>query len=178
MAELIENIPDDFVCIAPYSTAQAKFWNNPTGWQEVVDYFRSKNKVVFLLSKEENGFMGNHDPVGVVRLNGLTTRQLAFVLSKCSLFVGLSSGLSWLAWAVGAPTTLISGFTPPDLEMQSGVLRVTNPHVCNSCTLRHFFDRGDWNWCPDHKNDSQRFICSTSIAGADVIRAIQETYGM
>ncbi|MEJ0003708.1 MAG: hypothetical protein WDN30_09295 [Pararobbsia sp.] len=31
-------------------------------------------------------------------------------LKHAAFFVGLSSGLSWLAWAAGTPVVLISGF--------------------------------------------------------------------
>ena len=54
-----------YVCIATQSTAQCKYWNNPTGWQDVVDYLKNKGYEVRLLSKEENGYMGNTHPTGI-----------------------------------------------------------------------------------------------------------------
>ena len=33
------------VCIAIHSTAQAKYWNNPNGWQDVVDFLKNKGLV-------------------------------------------------------------------------------------------------------------------------------------
>jgi hypothetical protein len=35
------------VSIATHSTSQCKYWNNPNGWQEVVDYLREKKKLIF-----------------------------------------------------------------------------------------------------------------------------------
>ena len=42
-------------------------------------------------------------------------------LKHAEFFVGLSSGLSWLAWAVGAPVVMISGFTHPDQRVRDAV---------------------------------------------------------
>ena len=48
------------------------------------------------------------------------------------------SGLSWLAWAVGTPVVMISGFTHPTNEFATPY-RVINYHACNSCwnDVRH-----------------------------------------
>ena len=53
-------------------------------------------------------------------------------LKHADFFVGLSSGLSWLAWAVGTPVVMISGFTHPRNEFATPY-RVINYHACNSC---------------------------------------------
>ena len=44
------------VSIAIHSTSQCKYWNNPTGWQEVVDFLKDKGYEVRLLSREEDGY--------------------------------------------------------------------------------------------------------------------------
>ena len=67
-----------------------------------------------------------------------------------------------MAWALEVPTILISGFSKPHQEMQN-VHRVINETVCNGCFGRHVFDRGDWNWCPDHKGTERQFECTKSI---------------
>ena len=33
-------IPEPYVCIAVQSTTQAKYWNNPTGWFEIVRFLK------------------------------------------------------------------------------------------------------------------------------------------
>jgi len=50
------------VCIAIHGTAQSKYWNNKDGWQEVVDYLKSKGYEVLLISKEHDGYMTNKHP--------------------------------------------------------------------------------------------------------------------
>ena len=136
------------VSIAIHSTAQCKYWNNPTGWQEVVDYLKAKNYEVRLLSREEDGYMGNKHPKGITVQPKSKLTDIIKVLQESELFIGISSGLSWLSWASGTPTVIISGFTDVDLEPLDGVTRVINKNVCNSCWSNHEFDPGNWNWCP------------------------------
>ena len=82
------------------------------------------------------------------------------------------SGLSWLAWASGTPTMIISGFTDEDLEPTIGVTRIINKDVCNGCWSKHSFDAGDWHWCPEHKGTNREFECSKTITSDDVINKI------
>jgi autotransporter strand-loop-strand O-heptosyltransferase len=160
------------VSIAIHSTAQAKYWNNPTGWQEVVDFLLSIGYEVRLLSKEENGYMGNFEPKGVVKQQ-LTIPGTIKVLEESELFIGISSGLSWLAWACNTPVILISGFSDVYTEFTTDTIRIINKNVCNSCFNSENFDPGDWNWCPLHKNTSRQFECSKEITGNQVIQEIK-----
>jgi autotransporter strand-loop-strand O-heptosyltransferase len=164
-------LPSKYVCIANHSTAQAKYWNNPTGWQEVVDYVKSKGYEVVLLSKEDDGYMGNKNPTGVIHVKSKTIQEVAGILNNSSGFIGISSGLSWLAWALQIPTVVISGFTTDSFEPTNGIIRVgtSKENVCSGCWERHYFDRGDWNWCPDKKGTTGQFECSVSIESEDVI---------
>lgn len=152
-----------YICIANHSTAQSKYWNNPTGWQELVDYVKSLGYEVYLLSKEPDGYMGNKNPTGVTVIKDKSLEEIGSILLGCEVFVGLSSGLSWYAWALQVPTILISGFTKSDFEMMNGVDHIHNTSVCNGCFSRHYFDKGDWNWCPDNKNTEKQFECSKTI---------------
>lgn len=162
------------VCIATHSTAQCKYWNNPNGWQEVVDFLKDKGYEVRLLSREEDGYMGNKNPKGVKKQPKSTLKELIKVLQESEMFIGISSGLSWLAWASGIPTVIISGFTDEDLEPTKGVVRIINKNVCNSCWSTHEFDPSDWNFCPVHKNTERHFECSKTITSDDVIKKIQD----
>jgi autotransporter strand-loop-strand O-heptosyltransferase len=162
------------VTIAVHSTAQAKYWNNPNGWQEVVDYLKGKDYEVILLSKEEDGYMGNRNPLGVSQHPPGDIKKVIKTLQESEMFIGLSSGLSWLSWACDVPTILISGFTDDDLEPKNGVYRVINKDVCHGCWSRHEFDPGDWNWCPEHKGTERQFECSKTITSEMVIEQINK----
>lgn len=161
------------VCIAIHSTSQCKYWNNPNGWQEVVDYLKSKDYEVRLLSKEEDGFMGNKNPIGVTQQPQSKIEEILKTIQESELFIGISSGLSWLAWASGTPTILISGFTDDYLEPKEELTRIINKNVCHGCWHKHKFDPGDWKWCPEHKGSNKEFECSKSIKSDTVINQIK-----
>ena len=81
-------------------------------------------------------------------------------LYHCEFFIGLGSGLSWLAWACEKPVVMISGFSDPKSEFYTPY-RVHNKNVCNSCwnDVNCTFDRSNWLWCPRDKD----FECSREI---------------
>ena len=179
------NLPDGpspydapFVCLGVHSTAQAKYWNNPNGWQEVTDYFLSKGLKVVILSSEGDGYMGNKYPKGITPKVGEHTLENAMLhLKHCEMFVGLSSGLSWLSWSVGAPTTIIGGFSWPVTEvMDDSVVRIFKGGLCNGCFNWSRLDAGDWNWCPSHKGTHRQFECTRSISGKEVILELENYF--
>jgi autotransporter strand-loop-strand O-heptosyltransferase len=165
---------ENIVSIAIHSTTQSKYWNNPEGWQEVVDYLNSKGYKVILISKEEDGYMSNFHPNGIEKLKNGPLECVIDTLQKSKLFIGVGSGLSWLSWAVGTKTCIISGFSYDYTEpIGYGIIRIKSPeNVCSGCFNRHKLDPKDWNWCPDYKGTEKQFECSKSITGSHVIQKI------
>lgn len=161
-----------YVCIGVHSTAQAKYWNNPAGWKELVDYLDSHGYQVLLLSKEGMEHMGNRVPDGVTPVPAGPIATIVNYQRHADLFVGVGSGLSWLAWAVGCPTCLISGFSYPYSEPESLIRVFPQGEVCTGCFNRYKLDPGDWNWCPDHKGSERMFECSRRITSQEVIAAL------
>jgi autotransporter strand-loop-strand O-heptosyltransferase len=162
------------VGIGFHSTAQAKYWNNKNGWQEVVDYLNSLGYECVIYSKEGNGYMGNHYPKGVKIYKGGNLQEVINELSTCEFFVGLGSGLSWLAWACKLPVVLISGFSEKWAETTLDTYRVINEDVCHGCFNWDRLDAGDWNWCPSHKDTDRMFECSKQITSEMVIKEINK----
>ena len=157
-----------YICIATASTAQAKYWNNATGWQELVDHYKAKGYDVYHVSKEETHIKG-------LKKAPEDLKDVYRLLQGAELFFGISSGLSWFAWATDVPVVLISGFTPEICEFDDAkTLRIINKDVCNSCWFKHHFDRGDWNWCPEHKGTERMFECTKQITASDVIKQVEE----
>lgn len=167
------DVKDRYVCIAMHATAQCKYWNYRNGWQQIVDYLRSKHYKVILMSKESGVYMGNSPPRKVIDKTGnLPIENRMVDLKYADLFIGIGSGLSWLAWAVGTPVIMISGFSKPWCEFTSGTERIINNDVCNGCfnDPNIVFDKGDWNWCPRNKN----FECTKRITPEMIISKIKE----
>ena len=162
------------VGIGIHSTAQAKYWNNPTGWQDVIDYLKSFGYECMIYSKEGDGYMGNHHPNGVTKFIGGSLQDVIDDLSTCEFFIGLGSGLSWLAWACELPVVLISGFSEKWAETTLDTYRVINENVCHGCFNKERLDAGDWNWCPLHKGTNRQFECTKQITSEMVIKEINK----
>ena len=166
---------ENIVSIAIHGTAQSKYWNNEEGWQQVVDYLKSKGWRVILISREEDGYMGNKHPNGIEKHPKGSIEEVIKVLQKSKLFIGIGSGLSWLSWATGTTTCIISGFSYPYTETLENTIRIETPKgKCTGCFNDFKLDAGDWNWCPVNKGTDKQFECSKSITGEMVIEKIKD----
>jgi autotransporter strand-loop-strand O-heptosyltransferase len=157
-----------------HSTAQAKYWNNPTGWQEVTDWLIANGYEPVILSREEDGYMGNRNPVGAAKLEAGTIDRVITELTECAAFIGISSGLTWLAWVTNTPSIQISGFTEPYNEPDGDIIKLAAPTgACSGCANRLRLNAGDWNWCPDQKGTPRQFECSKLITADQVIEKLK-----
>lgn len=166
-------IPEPYVCIAAQATTQAKYWNNPTGWLNTIKHLKEKGYRVLCIDKEichGSGSRWNTIPYGAEDFTGaLPLTQRASLLYHADFFVGLSSGLSWLAWGIGKPVVLISGFSLPNMEFYTPY-RVINYHTCNGCFSDSSleFVHHDFAWCPRHQNTDRQFECTRLITSGQV----------
>jgi autotransporter strand-loop-strand O-heptosyltransferase len=171
-------IAEPYVCIAAQSSSQAKYWNNPGGWLEIVKFLKESGYRVVCIDKQPfhgTGIVWNQIPHGVEDQTGdRPLSERARWLRHADFFIGLSSGLSWLAWAVGTPVVMISGFTHPTNEFATPY-RVVNYHVCNSCwnDPKHRFDHHEFLWCPRHAGTPRQFECTRLITAEHVKAAIK-----
>ena len=161
------NFSKKYVCIATQSTSQCKYWTSE-GWQQTVDYLKSLDYEVVCIDRHSqygNGNDINFIPKNCIDKTGdIPLQDRIDDISNCEFFIGLSSGLSWLAWACHKPVVMISGFTKAFNEFNTPY-RVINESVCNGCwnNTQFKFDHGDWNWCPVNKNTSKQFECYKKI---------------
>lgn len=155
-----------YVTIATNSTAGCKFWTKE-GWQKVIDYLTDKGYQVINVSLEDNPFNN------CTALEDRSIENTIDFIYHSEFFIGLSSGLSWLAWALDKQVVMISNFTEPNHEFEC--FRVTKTDVCNGCwnSFRYKFDKS-WNWCPRHAGSDRQFECQTSISGEEVINLIDQ----
>ncbi len=171
-------IDGPYVVIATQASTQCKYWNNPAGWQEVIGFLKSAGYRVICIDQKTfhgTGYVYNHIPHGAEDETGSRPlSERARWLKHASFFIGLSSGLAWLAHASGTPVVMISGFTHPNNEFFTPY-RIINWHTCNSCwnDPRHQFDHKDFFWCPRHKGTERQFECTRLITGSQVIQTVR-----
>ncbi len=175
-------IAEPYVCIAVQSTTQSKYWNNPEGWRSIVTFLKEAGYRVVCIDQKAthgHGLIWNHIPHGAEDETGdKTLAERTRFLKHAAFFVGLSSGLSWLAWAAGTPVVMISGFTHPTNEFETP-FRVINYHACNSCwnDPRVRFDHQNFLWCPRHKDTPRQFECTRLITPDQVKTVIRSIPG-
>lgn len=164
-----------YVCIAIQSTSQAKYWNNKNGWTAVIKYLKSQGYEVWCIDRHSSFGVKtqmNYMPEGCIDKTGdYPLEERMAQLAGAKFFIGLSSGLAWLAWAVNAPVVMISGFTKAYNEFDTPY-RIINESVCNGCwnDTSVKFDKSDWFWCPRAKN----FECSKEISAQTVLEQVKK----
>jgi autotransporter strand-loop-strand O-heptosyltransferase len=168
-----------YVCISVHSTAQMKYWNNGIGWQKVVRYLKKMNYDVYVIDKFElYGLKENFNKIPEGAINETGDYPLDYRIQQiknCSFFIGLSSGLSWLAWALNKKVVMISGCTNEDNEFKNNCYRVINKNVCHGCLNDSSIDNvkgiaENWMYCPRDKD----FECTKTISFEMVKEKIDE----
>ena len=161
----------EYVTIATNSTAGCKFWTRE-GWQEVINFLHEKGYKVINTSIEDNPFDNCE------KISNTSIEYTIDCIRQSAFFMGLSSGLSWLAWAIGTPVVMISNFT--EAEHEFNCYRVTDTSLCHGCwnNPNHKFDKGDWDWCPEHKNTPRHFECHRGIPASKVIDVVSTVLQM
>ena len=159
-----------FVCISEFaSSSDLKVWHNSIGWQKLVDFLKSSGYEVVSISLEKSTLKnvvkrnGNHDLFDRI-----------WYLHNCEFFIGVSSGLGWLAWACGKKTVMISGATQPWNEFREDNVRIINEDACHGCwnseEHSHKFACFHYSLCPENKN----FECTRKISPNLVIDRMHE----
>lgn len=160
-----------YVCISVQSTSQMKYWNNNSGWDKVVRYLKKLGYDVLAIDRDEVFGIKekwNKIPSGAINETGNFPLEYRMEqIKNASFFIGLSSGLSWIAFAMKKKAIVISGCTEETNEFNSGCYRVINKNVCHGClnddtiedTCRKLDEMG-WLWCPRNKN----FECTKEIS--------------
>lgn len=186
-------IKNKYVTIGIHSTAQLKYWNHPDGievqpespnWNKLCILLRNKGFTPVVVEQYE--FFGSNTyknglPKKANKKFGQSFEETLNYIYHSEFYIGLSSGLSWVAHSLGKPVAMISNFTQDWFEFDlnsSDYIRITNKSVCHGCWNKinkdFVFDRYDWYWCPLHKNTPRQFECHTSITPDYVIDKIQK----
>jgi autotransporter strand-loop-strand O-heptosyltransferase len=174
-------IKGKYVCFSTHSTCQAKFWNNNNAWSKLCDMLKEKKITPVCIDRFDNfGIEGhwNRIPDNCLKMTGGDLDHMMNLIEGCEFFIGLSSGLSWVAHAMGKRVVMISGVTPPENEFSEDCLRIHRDDVCNSCfnnSEEHKFNPGNWLWCPVHEGTPRQFECTKKISAKQVMDRMQES---
>ena len=171
---------EKYVCISPHASAGAKYWQHPTGWQDIINHLNSKGYKVVQISKEKHNDSWENRKLpqnkafeNIIDATGdHPIEDIINIIHHSELYIGVSSGLAWLSWAIQKPVVMISGFSADWTEFTTKIQRIINKNVCNSCFNNFKLDAGDWDWCPIHKNTPRQFECTKKISPESVIEGI------
>lgn len=193
-----------YCCISVHaSNSPQKYWNNPNGWQEVVDYLIDElGYTVICIDKKINyAYNGKtYDiPKRVLRKTGnIPLEDRMADLHYADFFIGNSSGLAWTSWAVGTHVFMINGFTYPENEMKDNCTHIYNPTVCTGCYVigtdieyepnkmkpygisywngeKFMYKPEFWGRCPTYEinNPKKMFECTNAVTSEMVVAAIK-----
>lgn len=185
-------IKNKFAVIGLHATAQLKYWNHPDGkivqelspyWNDLCGKLRKSGITPVVVELHELFGVSpywNGIPKKAQKKIGLDLPETANYIEHAEFFIGLSSGLSWFAHALGQKVAMISNFTDDFHEFDincEDYVRITNTNVCHGCwhkiKIDYDFDPGDWYWCPYHKDTNRQFECHTSITPDMVFEKIK-----
>ena len=167
---------EPYVCIGVQASSARKSWLYPGGWDIVVNYLKSLGYRVFCIDKksiETSDGMTICKPDGAEDFTGdLPIMERANMLYHAEFFIGLSSGLAWVANAVDCPVVMICGFSQDWFEFYTPY-RVANRLVCNGCLndiRANFIGKAN---CPYHNGTARELECQKKIHPRQVINAIE-----
>lgn len=162
-------IKEKYVTISEWSTLQCKHWNYNDGWQKIVNWFNNRGYKVMVISREKTNLKN------IINKTNKSIEETITNIYHSKLFLGVSAGPAWLAWALKIPVVMISGYSAEWGEFKTNCERIINKTVCNSCfnDINEPFDRGDWNYCPRNKGTNKQFECTKNITPDRVIESIE-----
>ena len=169
-----------YICFSMHSTAQAKHWNNNNSWYKLCEELIKIGITPVCIDRYKSfGNEGSWNPIptNCMDRTGGDLNEMSLLIRDCEFFIGLSSGLSWLAHGLDKRVVMISGVTTKDNEFNTDCIRIHREDVCNSCfnnPEKFTFDPGDWFWCPENKGTPKQFECTKKISAKQVMDTIDD----
>lgn len=167
------------VCIGPHGTMKSKMWISyeceEDKWQTLTNFLVEMGYEVWWISREKCNIENVIDLSGEKYSIEDRIRQLL----GCEFFVGLSSGLGWLANACGVQLFRIDGWTFDwhGLVGDEKVVSITSDleGVCRGCYHDTAFNnREEYPYHHEYCPRNMDFQCSKTIPANQVIGKIKE----
>jgi autotransporter strand-loop-strand O-heptosyltransferase len=161
-------IKQKYITISTHSTHQARYWNNKSGWNELIKYLKKTYNIssVCIDKNQTFGVKNYFNPIPKEAIDrcGMSLQQCVNYINHSEFHIGTSNGLSWLAHGLNKHVVLISNVTKNWCEFSNNVTRIYNEKICNGCLNEEKFDDKNWLWCPRNKN----FECTREIKFIDI----------
>lgn len=169
-------VKERYVCIGVQASSLKKYWHYPQGWDVIVEALKEMGYRVLCIDKEPVYYGDDYvmkKPDNVEDFTGeYSLLERINQLAYADFYIGMSSGLAWLARAVGTPVVCISGHSLPQTEFPTPY-RVINRNVCHGC-----YNEPDGFWaksvCPHHGGTEREFECTKMIAPQQVMEKIRQ----
>ena len=113
-----------YVCLSEHASGPEKYWREPGGWQKVVDYLNTQGVKVAVISKEPTTLKNVLDLTGDFPIE---ERMLDIFHAEC--YLGVSSGLAWLAYALNTKVIMVSDGTPIWHEFSENCIRLSENNL-------------------------------------------------
>lgn len=111
------NYDTKYVTLSEFGSGVEKMWKH--SWQTIVNYLNNKGYKVIVISKEKTNLQNIIDKTGDIPIEDRVND-----IYHASAHLGVSSGLSWLSWALDTHTVMISDYTPYYHEYQTNITRL------------------------------------------------------
>jgi autotransporter strand-loop-strand O-heptosyltransferase len=173
-------IKEKYIVIGVQTTSQCKYWNYPNGWEELCKSIKDLGiKPVAVDLHDVFGIEGNWNslPSNSLKKVGMEFKEVIRWIEHSEMFIGVSSGLAWLAYGLGKKVVMIAGTTIEGNEFAINNTVVSNRNVCNGCFNKphmYAFNPGDWMWCPVNRGTERQFECTKTITPEMVMNAVKE----
>lgn len=154
-------IKDKYVVINTSASGHGKEWIKDR-WIEVVKYLKSLGYIVYQVGLEEQLIDGCIDLIGNIHL-----QKRIDLIKYADMFIGLSSGLSWIAYSCNVPVVMICNLTLPRHQFYTKY-RVQPTIGCKGCF--HQITPTFINIC----QNTNQFECKTNITVKQVCNTIDK----
>jgi autotransporter strand-loop-strand O-heptosyltransferase len=142
---------EKYVAICGNSSAIPKHWLVADGWNKVIKYLIELGyKVIYVSNKpaascgitlQDPSFIDGHSD---------NIQDAVRYINHSEFFIGLSSGNSWLAWALNKKVLMIAGLVDPAYEfLEDRYLAYAPENQCHGCfTNQNYMWNRNPSFCP------------------------------
>ena len=198
------NFKKDYIVIATQSTCQIKYWNygyevgeefqNGKGWREVINWIMDNTDYSVVVINQYKTF-GNENvtynrhwfndihPDRVIIKDQSSLLDRIVDIKNCKWFMGLNSGMSWIAYTLKVPMIVIGALNKQKevFGVEDSLLKYIhisdfNKDACSSCFYEYKLDR-KWEFCPEHSNTDRMYECTSLITPQMVTEQCEKLLG-